>query len=33
VLAMIERLDDHDDVQSVSANFNMPDKALAAIKE
>ncbi len=32
VLAMMERLDDHDDVQSVSANFNIPDEALAEIK-
>ena len=33
VLALMERLDDHDDVQSVSANFNIPDEALAALKE
>ena len=32
VLALMERLDDHDDVQSVSANFNIPDEAMAAIK-
>ena len=31
VLALVEELDDHDDVQSVSANFNIPDEALAAI--
>ncbi len=33
VLAMMERLDDHDDVQSVSANFNIPDEAMAEIKD
>jgi YebC/PmpR family DNA-binding regulatory protein len=31
VLKLVEELDDHDDVQSVSANFNIPDEALAAI--
>ncbi|NBT13377.1 MAG: YebC/PmpR family DNA-binding transcriptional regulator [Planctomycetia bacterium] len=31
VLALMERLDDHDDVQSVSANFNIPDEALAQL--
>ena len=31
VLALVERLDDHDDVQSVSANFNIPDEALAQL--
>ncbi len=31
VLALVNELDDHDDVQSVSANFNIPDEALAAI--
>jgi len=29
VLDLMERLDDHDDVQSVSANFNIPDQAMA----
>ena len=29
VLALVTELDDHDDVQSVSANFNIPDEALA----
>jgi len=29
VLKLVERLDDHDDVQSVSANFNIPDEAMA----
>lgn len=32
VLALMERLDDHDDVQSVSANFNIPQAAMAEIK-
>jgi len=31
VLALMEKLDDHDDVQSVSANFNIPDDALAQL--
>ncbi|HUE74438.1 MAG TPA: YebC/PmpR family DNA-binding transcriptional regulator [Pirellulaceae bacterium] len=31
VLDLVNELDDHDDVQSVSANFNIPDEALAAI--
>jgi YebC/PmpR family DNA-binding regulatory protein len=31
VLALVERLDDHDDVQSVAANFNIPDEALAQL--
>ena len=31
VLDLMERLDDHDDVQSVSANFNIPDAALAQL--
>jgi YebC/PmpR family DNA-binding regulatory protein len=29
VLALMERLDDHDDVQSVASNFNIPQEALA----
>ena len=29
VLTLMERLDDHDDVQSVAANFSIPDTALA----
>ncbi|HET6879641.1 MAG TPA: YebC/PmpR family DNA-binding transcriptional regulator [Pirellulales bacterium] len=33
VLKLMERLDDHDDVQSVSANFNIPDEAMAAIEQ
>ena len=31
VLALMEALDDHDDVQNVSANFTIPDEAMAAI--
>jgi YebC/PmpR family DNA-binding regulatory protein len=31
VLNLMERLDDHDDVQSVSANFTIPDAALAEL--
>lgn len=31
VLALMERLDDHDDVQSVSANFSIPDEAMAQL--
>jgi YebC/PmpR family DNA-binding regulatory protein len=31
VLALMERLDNHDDVQSVAANFNIPDEAMAQI--
>lgn len=31
VLALMEELDDHDDVQSVSANFNLTDEAMAAL--
>ncbi len=33
VLKLMERLDDHDDVQSVSSNFNIPDEAMAAIEQ
>ncbi|MFV1966371.1 MAG: YebC/PmpR family DNA-binding transcriptional regulator, partial [Pirellulaceae bacterium] len=29
VLKLLEALDDHDDVQNVSANFNIPDEAMA----
>ena len=32
VLKLMEALDDHDDVQNVAANFNIPDEALAAIE-
>ncbi len=31
VLDLMERLDDHDDVQSVAANFSIPDEAMAAL--
>ena len=31
VLTLMERLDDHDDVQSVAANFSIPDAALAEL--
>jgi len=33
VLRLMERLDDHDDVQNVSSNFNIPDEVLKAIGE
>ena len=29
----MEKLDDHDDVQSVSANFNIPQEAMAEMGE
>jgi YebC/PmpR family DNA-binding regulatory protein len=31
VLDLVNRLDDHDDVQSVAANFNIPEAALAQL--
>ena len=31
VLKLMETLDDHDDVQNVSANFNIPDEVLSAL--
>ena len=31
VLTLMERLDDHDDVQSVAANFSIPDAAMAEL--
>jgi YebC/PmpR family DNA-binding regulatory protein len=31
VLKLMDNLDDHDDVQKVAANFNIPDEAMAAI--
>ena len=31
VLDLVERLDDHDDVQSVAANFNIPEAALGQL--
>jgi hypothetical protein len=30
---MMTALDDHDDVQSVSANFNIPDEVMAEIEQ
>lgn len=33
VLRLMEKLDDHDDVQSVSANFNIPDSVMASISD
>lgn len=32
VLKLVEALDDHDDVQNVSANFNLPEEALAELE-
>jgi YebC/PmpR family DNA-binding regulatory protein len=32
VLKLMEKLDDHDDVQNVSSNFNIPQEALAEIE-
>jgi transcriptional/translational regulatory protein YebC/TACO1 len=32
VLRLMDALDDHDDVQKVAANFNIPDEVLAAIE-
>jgi YebC/PmpR family DNA-binding regulatory protein len=32
VLKMMEALDDHDDVQAVSSNFNIPDEAMAELE-
>ena len=31
ILKLMEALDDHDDVQSVSANFNIPEEVMAAL--
>lgn len=31
MLQLMEKLDDHDDVQNVSANFNIPEEAMAEI--
>ncbi len=33
VFKLMERLDDHDDVQAVSANFNIPEEVLAELGE
>ena len=32
VFKLLEMLDDHDDVQNVSANFNVPDEAMAELE-
>ncbi|MEX0613148.1 MAG: YebC/PmpR family DNA-binding transcriptional regulator [Pirellulales bacterium] len=32
VLKLMDALDDHDDVQNVAANFNIPDEAMAGIE-
>ncbi len=32
VLKLMEQLDDHDDVQKVASNFNIPDEAMAEIE-
>jgi YebC/PmpR family DNA-binding regulatory protein len=32
VLKLVDALDDHDDVQNVAANFNIPDEAIAVIE-
>jgi transcriptional/translational regulatory protein YebC/TACO1 len=33
LLKLMERLDDHDDVQNVSANFDIPDEVMAEAAE
>ena len=33
VLKLMERLDDHDDVQNVSSNFNIPEAVMQQIGE
>jgi len=33
ILKLMERLDDHDDVQNVSSNFNIPDDIMNAIAD
>ena len=33
VLKLLEALDDHDDVQNVSANFNLPDDVMAELAD
>jgi transcriptional/translational regulatory protein YebC/TACO1 len=32
VLKLMDALDDHDDVQKVAANFNIPDDAMSTIE-
>ena len=31
ILRLMELLDDHDDVQAVSSNFNIPDEAMSEL--
>ena len=31
VIKLMEALDDHDDVQNVAANFNLPEEAMAEL--
>jgi transcriptional/translational regulatory protein YebC/TACO1 len=33
MLKLMEALDDHDDVQNVSANFNIPDEVMAELSD
>ena len=33
VLNLVEALDDHDDVQKVHANFDIPDEEMAAMED
>jgi transcriptional/translational regulatory protein YebC/TACO1 len=33
VLKLMEKLDDHDDVQRVVSNFNIPEEAMAEIAD
>ena len=33
VLSLMEALDDHDDVQNVSSNYNIPDEAMAELSQ
>ena len=32
ILKLIDNLDDHDDVQKVAANFNIPEEAMAELE-
>ena len=32
VLKLMDKLDDHDDVQKVASNFNIPDEAMAQLE-
>ena len=33
VLGLVEALDDHDDVQKVHANFEIPDEEMASLED